>query len=252
MKHRLFVSLVLIAAIVCAIVAPNSSIRNEWWLRLALLFFFVLSAGVIFMRLNYFVKSTSRIQKPAILLTFDDGPDPETTPRIVATLKQYNIKALFFLIGEKANQYPEIVQQIQRDGHLIGNHTQHHSPIFAMMSRKKVKDEVQIGKETLQQICQKEIILFRPPIGFTNPKIAAVIQQLQLKSIGWNKRSYDTVFKTPEKLVKRLQFLAKPGSIVLMHDNLAVTANALPQFLEKSEQKNLQFINDSNINTLFK
>jgi peptidoglycan/xylan/chitin deacetylase (PgdA/CDA1 family) len=72
-----------------------------------------------------------------------------------------------------------------------------------------------------------------------------------LQSIGWNKRSFDTVFKTPQRLVTRLQFLAKPGSIILMHDNLNVTAKALPVFMEKSAKNNLEFVNESTINSLF-
>jgi peptidoglycan/xylan/chitin deacetylase (PgdA/CDA1 family) len=251
MKHKINVFLVIFSALICAFVAPNTSIRNEWLLYIGLCFFFVLSAGVLFMRMNYFVKSISRIQKPAILLTFDDGPHPENTPKILAVLKEHNCKALFFLIGSKAQQFPDLVEQIQREGHLIGNHTQHHSPFFAMMSRKKVKDEVLSGQQTLEQLCNKKINLFRPPVGITNPKIAYVINQLNLQSIGWNKRSFDTVFKTPQRLVRRLQFLAKPGSIILLHDNLNVTADALPVFMEKSAQKNLEFVNESTINSLF-
>lgn len=251
MKHKISVFLVIISALLCVFVAPNTSIRNEWLLLIGLCFFFVLSAGVLFMRINYFVKSISRIEKPAILLTFDDGPHPENTPKILAVLKEHNCKALFFLIGSKAQKFPELVEQIQREGHLIGNHTQHHSPFFAMMSRKKVKDEVLSGQQTLQQLCNKKIDLFRPPVGFTNPTIAHVISLLHLQSIGWNKRSFDTVFKTPHRLVKRLQFLAKPGSIILLHDNLNVTADALPLFMEKCAKKKLEFVSESTINSLF-
>jgi peptidoglycan/xylan/chitin deacetylase (PgdA/CDA1 family) len=214
-----------------------------------LIFFLILSAGVMFLRFNYFLKAICSTDKPFVLLTFDDGPDPKTTPSILDNLAKYNVKALFFVIGKKAETHPELIDRILDEGHSIGNHTYSHPPIFALMNGEKVKDQIVKFNQVLEKKGVKTNV-FRPPVGYTNPIIARVIKNLNLKVIGWNKRSYDTVIFNSSWLSNRLLSQAKAGSIILLHDNLKQTEAALPMFLEKAREKGIIFANELDIKSI--
>lgn len=223
---------------------------NLTWILLAvfLFFFLIVSYGVIFMTFNYFVQSKNALPKPHVLLTFDDGPNPQTTPIVLDLLKEYNVTAIFFVIGTKVKSENELIKRIMDDGHFIGNHTFSHHPMFALLNGVKVEKEiVELNNLLINQGIQTN--LFRPPIGYTNPIIARVVNKLSLNIIGWNKRSYDTVIRNPKKLAKRLLFIAKPGSIILLHDNLKQTSEALSLFLKESDEKGIIFANKNQINS---
>ena len=212
-----------------------------------LFFFLILSCGVLFMSFNYFVKSKNSIEKPFVLLTFDDGPDRNTTPIILDVLKDFNVTAIFFVIGIKAKKEQHLIKRIIEEGHFIGNHTASHPPLFALLSAAKVEKEINELTAFFTTL-EMESNLFRPPIGYTNPIISRVVNKLNLNLIGWNKRSYDTVIRNPKVLSNRLVSLSKPGSIILLHDNLKQTALALKPFLELSSQKGITFANKEQIN----
>jgi peptidoglycan/xylan/chitin deacetylase (PgdA/CDA1 family) len=88
---------------------------------------------------NYFLKSINKGQRKSIALTFDDGPDPDTTPIILEILKQKNVKATFFVIGKKAEKYPELLRQIDEEGHIVANHSYSHHNLIAFFSTEKLK-----------------------------------------------------------------------------------------------------------------
>lgn len=247
-KHKINISLFVLNMVLLSFMYWGNS--NLTWILLAvfLFFFLIVSYGVIFMTFNYFVQSKNAFPKPHVLLTFDDGPNPQTTPIVLDLLKEYNVTAIFFVIGTKAKSENELVKRIMDDGHFIGNHTFSHHPMFALLNGVKVKKEiVELNNLFINQGIQTN--LFRPPIGYTNPIIARVVNKLSLNIIGWNKRSYDTVIRNPKKLAKRLLFIAKPGSLILLHDNLKQTSEALSLFLKESEEKGIIFANKNQINS---
>ena len=247
-KHQINVSLFALNMILLSLIYWSNS--NLIWILLAvfLFFFLIVSCGVLFMTFNYFVKSKNAFTKPHVLLTFDDGPNPQTTPIVLDILKEYKVTALFFVIGTKAVRENELIKRIIEEGHLIGNHTFSHPPMFALLNGAKVEKEiVELNNLFINQGIQTN--LFRPPIGYTNPIIDRVVNKLSLNIIGWNKRSYDTVIRNPKVLAKRLLFLAKPGSILLLHDNLKQTSEALSLFLKESQEKGIIFANKNQINS---
>ena len=247
-KHKINISILVLNMVLLTLMYWGNS--NLTWILLAvfLFFFLIVSYGVIFMTFNYFVQSKNAFPKPHVLLTFDDGPNPQTTPIVLDLLKEYNVTAIFFVIGTKAKSENELVKRIMDDGHFIGNHTFSHHPMFALLNGVKVEKEiVELNNLFINQGIQTN--LFRPPIGYTNPIIARVVNKLSLNIIGWNKRSYDTVIRNPKKLAKRLLFIAKPGSIILLHDNLKQTSEALSLFLKESEEKGIIFANKNQINS---
>ncbi len=176
------------------------------------------------------------------LLTFDDGPDPTYTPQILKVLREENIKALFFMIGKKALENPELVKQIQSEGHLIGNHTFNHNVFLSLLPQKQILKEINEGEEAIQSIIGHKPIFFRPPIGYTNPNYARVLKKLHLNTIGWSLRSYDTIYKQDSKLIKRMHKWVKRNDIILFHDNLEITSNILPTFIQLAKEKDIIFV----------
>lgn len=228
----------------------NSSYLFSLIFFIILIFCVYLSIGVLNLRINYFLNAVHKLDSPEVLLTFDDGPDPETTPLILDTLNQHGIKAIFFIIGSKAERYPEIVMRIIRNGHIIGNHTYSHSIFFPLSSTKRVREEIKKTNDIIRQFTEKENILFRPPIGFTNPIIARVACSMNMKVIGWNRRSYDTLLSDTKRLKKRVLKLTKPGSIILLHDNLKHTGKMLPLFITEAKKNGIIFANEKCIKSL--
>jgi len=213
-------------------------------------FLFFLTLGVFNLRMNYFLSAVHKTDSEEVLLTFDDGPDPELTPQILEVLKENGIKSIFFIIGSKAEKHPDIVSNILRDGHLIANHTYTHSYSFALFSAKKVRNEIQKTNDLIRAISGKENVLFRPPIGYTNPIIARVISSMGLTVIGWHGRSYDTVLTNVDVLKKRVLKISKPGRIILLHDNLRQTRLMLPSYLSEAKINGIIFVNEKSINNL--
>lgn len=247
MKHKInILILALNITLICLFVTDLT------YLIIALIFAFlvfivIMSVGVINMRFNYFLRSYTRLKTSECLLTFDDGPDPKLTPIILQTLKEKNVRAIFFVIGERAEQNKEILQQIVADGHTIGNHTYSHHPFLSMQSTSKVKEELLKGQNTLEKLTGKKISLFRPPIGYTNPNIARALQQLRMKNVGWTVRSFDSVYKDDQQFVKRMVSSIKNGTIVLFHDNLDVTIKNLATIIDQCRQNGIKFVSDSDI-----
>lgn len=169
----------------------------------------------------------------SIMITFDDGPHPENTSKVLDLLKEKNVKALFFLIGEKAIDNPQVVRRIADEGHLIGIHSLRHTPEFTIASKRSVKNDLIATKKILEELSGKEIKLFRPPFGVTNPSIGRAVRELGLVSVGWSIRSFDTVASSDiEKVMKRVRKGLHNGAILLLHDRLPLSSLLLKEILD--------------------
>ncbi|MBP5319061.1 MAG: polysaccharide deacetylase family protein [Paludibacteraceae bacterium] len=156
----------------------------------------------------------------SVLLTFDDGPDPVQTAKVLDVLREHQLQALFFVVGERAQQCPDLLRQMVADGHLIGIHTWRHQSSFPMQSAAAIAEDLQRCCDTLQSITGQRPVLFRPPFGVTNPPIAKAVGRLGLKAVGWSIRSYDTVAsRSRERVADRIFRRLKPGAILLLHDD---------------------------------
>jgi peptidoglycan/xylan/chitin deacetylase (PgdA/CDA1 family) len=238
-KITLFIHIVILA-LGCLIIKDPNDLKFFVWL-LSTVFLTIISFGVIVMRLNFFLTARCKTKEPHVLFTFDDGPHPMNTPKILDALNEHRVKAVFFIIGEKAMKHPEIIQRIVDEGHLIGNHTFSHPPLFALMPEKQVKTEITKCQDVLREQFRLTQTYFRPPIGYTNPIIARGVRDLNIPVMGWTFRSWDTVLKNPSTLLKRSKKGLKPGNILLFHDTLDQTARMLPQLLDASNNKGLNF-----------
>ncbi|WP_343748747.1 polysaccharide deacetylase family protein [Fluviicola sp.] len=240
MKHKLNSVIGCLSLLLCFLLFRESP--HFWTIVIAIvvLFCVILSCGILFLRFEYFYPAIYKNTREAVILTFDDGPDPVHTPKVLDILQKHQIKALFFLIGKKAQENPELVRRIMDEGHEIGNHTQNHPIFFALYSRKKIAAEIDHAENTLKILTQRNVSLFRPPIGYMNPSIASVLRKRNLKIIGWNVRSYDS-FKSEEQLLKRLVRLTQKSSIVLLHDNREHTASVLEAYIQRAQANGIIF-----------
>lgn len=154
----------------------------------------------------------------AVYLSFDDGPDPELSPRVLDLLREYGVKATFFVIAQKAEKYPQIIQRIQREGHGIGNHSldHHYSPFFK--GPKALFKWVQESETLLKKIGIHNSVGFRPPVGIRTPELALALRKLEIPLILWQQRSFDKLFKFNSRRAQSLAKRTQAGDIVLLHD----------------------------------
>jgi peptidoglycan/xylan/chitin deacetylase (PgdA/CDA1 family) len=177
--------------------------------------------GVFGLRFRMFVDAVTRGPSGARgwALTFDDGPDPVTTPRVLDALDAAGAKATFFVIVRKAEAHPALVKEILARGHSIGLHSYGHDRLFALRSERRVREDLERGMAVLEEITGEAAVLFRPPIGHTNPIIARVAEDLGLVTVGWSVSARDgTARANVDRVVARVSAELKDGAIVLMHD----------------------------------
>jgi peptidoglycan/xylan/chitin deacetylase (PgdA/CDA1 family) len=192
------------------------------WLVLGLLlgvYIVILVIGVSILKFNFFVKSTCRGETTTrhVALTFDDGPDPAATPKLLETLNRHGIKAAFFPIGSKVNDHPEIAKQMDQQGHILGNHTFRHAWWTNFMMGGALEREIGRAQGAVEAAIGKVPVYFRPPMGLTNPHLKRTLRTHGLSVIGWDVRGYDTRASS-EKVIKRVLKKIRNGSIILLHD----------------------------------
>lgn len=173
-----------------------------------------------------------------VFLTFDDGPSNHTMA-VLDVLERHQAKAIFFLIGKNAEENPELVKQIVAKGHQIGNHSYCHKGTFPLMSSNNIAEDICHCNQILTDITGQAPTLFRPPFGVTNPLIASGLKKTKIDfhTIGWNIRSFDTMEGGTEKILRRITDQLLPGSIILLHDRMAFSAELLDQLLTKIESE---------------
>ena len=128
--------------------------------------------------------------RPAVALSFDDGPDPATTPLLLALLQKHQVRAAFFVIGRRAQAYPGLVSRIREAGHEIGNHSMTHDPWLMFRATRHLEAEIARCQDVLraQGVCA---LAFRPPVGVTNPRVGPVLQKLGLICVAFSCRPGD-------------------------------------------------------------
>ncbi len=218
-----------------------------WWVLpvIALIWFLITLCGSFLIQWNYHypsLHSNKKIEDPFISLTFDDGPNPEFTPKVLKLLDQFNAKATFFCIGRQIEKHPEILKEIVANGHTIGNHTYSHSKTFGFYGTDKVIQELQKTNQLVVEKTGLQMNLYRPVFGVTNPNIEKAVKKMKLSSIGWNVRSLDTTPRTSEMVLKRITSKVSKGDIVLLHDTSEKTIQVLERLLLFLKEKNLQSV----------
>jgi peptidoglycan/xylan/chitin deacetylase (PgdA/CDA1 family) len=144
-----------------------------------------------------------------LALTFDDGPNPACTPRLLDLLGQYGVKGTFFLIGSFAEHEPQLTKRIAEAGHLIGNHSWSH-PNLSLCAPARIRDELRRTTETLEQLIGKPVRYFRPPFGARRPYVFRTARGMGMTPVLWNAMTSDWEEKSPDRIAERLS--AKIGA----------------------------------------
>ncbi len=191
--------------------------------------------------------SSVHVDGPFIALTFDDGPQQKLTPRLLDLLAQHHIHVTFFVVGENAAEYPEILQRAVREGHEIGNHTWSH-PNLAKMSDENVRSQIKRTEEAITNAVGSRPVLFRPPYGSVTARQKRFIHdELGYEIILWEVDPLDWKNPGPNVVSSRILKETHPGSIVLAHDIHTQTIQAMPETLTELEAKGFKFVTVSEL-----
>ncbi len=188
---------------------------------------------------NFFIKIICKADtdKKEIAISFDDGPAINHTPAILQVLKAGNVKATFFCIGHRIAGNESILQQIQQEGHIIGNHSFSHHFWFDMYPAQKMQDDLKQMDAAMEKVTGLKPRLFRPPYGVTNPNLKKAIIKGGYTPVGWSVRSMDTVIKDEKKLLDKIKGGIVPGAVFLFHDTCESTLRALPEFIKEVKKR---------------
>ena len=176
-------------------------------------------------------------EKPVVFLTFDDGPVPEVTPRVLDLLDELGVKATFFMVGDNVRRHPELLEEVRRRGHGVGNHTMHH--LQGMRTR---------GVSYLRDVAEADALigsrLFRPPHGIMRWGQARAIKNR------YNIIMYDVVSRdynrrlSPERIFDNVRRYSRDGSIIVFHDSLKARDNmlaAMPRAVRWLQEQGYEF-----------
>ena len=218
---------------------------------LLIIYISVVTIGTLNINFNYFFYSycNSNTSKKEIAITFDDGPHPDITPKLIDLLNQQKIPATFFCTGKNIKIYPEVVTKIMENNHIIGNHSCSHSVLFDLFLPSKIQNEIKSTNNVIKKITSKKALFFRPPFGITNPMLRKAIKKTNMISIGWSLRPFDTTMST-KYVISKLKANTKAGDIVLFHDtnpNIITIIEEYLVWLDKNDFKIVSLTNLLNI-----
>jgi len=160
----------------------------------------------------------------SIYLTFDDGPSPSATERILSTLEARHVPAAFFLLGRHVRMHPRLSSRLAHTGHEIGNHTQRHAKLH-LKGRRFIEAELRAAHASIVDVVGRVPRAFRAPHGFRNPAVHAVARELHYDVFGWTLGVWDTDRPGAEEIRRRVRLGLKPGAIILLHDGDGYSAD---------------------------
>lgn len=179
--------------------------------------------------------------RPVIALTFDDGPHPELTPKLLAILRAEGIKATFYVIGRNVDAYPQIARQIVEEGHEIANHSYNH-PALTKLSPGRLDQEIRSTNEAIERATGVRPATMRPPYGAINDRVRQTLTgQFGLDVMIWSVDPLDWKRPGPAVVTQRMVSGAKPGGILLAHDIHPGTIAAMPETIRQLKARGFEF-----------
>jgi len=186
----------------------------------------------------------------AVSLTFDDGPHPELTQRVLDVLDQHGAKASFFCIGRLVEEHSSLICEMIERGHRIENHTWSHPSLFAFLPPAGLATQIGRTQSIIDRVTGRAPIYFRPPAGIRSPWLDPILHRLRLRLVSWTRRGFDTVENDPNRIYCRLTKDLGPADILLLHDGgprdidhrADVLLEVLPRVLDEIQQKGLDIV----------
>jgi peptidoglycan/xylan/chitin deacetylase (PgdA/CDA1 family) len=179
-------------------------------------------------------------QEKVVCLTFDDGPSPKTTPKVLAILKKYNVPATFFVLGQCAKRSPDLLATIVNNGHTLANHSYFHKVMPSLTAEQQNKELEETNK--LLAPVSGDPQWFRPPYGSCNPALKARVESKGMKVVLWSIDPLDWKKPSPAVLKKRVSDHLHPGAIILLHDIHASTVKGLEGVIQAILKKGYRIV----------
>ncbi len=186
------------------------------------------------------------LHRPWIALTFDDGPHPVMTERLLKVLRQEHVPATFFVVGKMADRYPQLVEEIAQDGHEIDNHTYTH-PRITRLSGPALMSELAQTREVIHRLTGQNSIYYRPPGGDYSRETVRLASQAGYHMILWSVLTNDVVGAGPTQIMRRVERDSGVGGIILMHSGIKTTVNMLPEIIGWLRQRGYSFVTVSTL-----
>ncbi len=191
------------------------------------------------------------LRRKEVALTFDDGPHPLWTPRLLDLLKSLNVHATFFVVGKMVDRYPSLAMREVAEGHELANHTYNH-PNLTKLTVEQVQDELRKGADAIRRAVGYAPVFFRPPGGQYNAATLLAAHQLKLTPVLWTANSKDFLHPVPEVLEQRLLSAPASGGILLCHDGIEETMRILPNLVSRLRATGYTFVTISELARRFK
>ena len=179
--------------------------------------------------------------KKQLALTFDDGPNSKVTPQLLAVLKWYHVKATFFLVGARVDANPELVKAEYAEGHCLGNHTYHHDRL-TKIGPSEYRAEIRDCAQAIERATGQPPRFFRPPGGRCDAQVTHTAEQLGCQTVLWTVNPGDFRHPGSARIENDVIGGARNGAIILLHDGVQETVDALPNIIETLRGRGFRFV----------
>lgn len=192
--------------------------------------------------------SPDAAQRGELALTFDDGPDPELTPRVLDMLDAAGAKGTFFVIGNRARAHSGLIHEMAARGHAVENHSTTHPVSFYFRSPRALRQEIDPVQALVRELCGRSPEYFRAPAGIRSPLLQRELERSALQLVSWTRRGYDAVVHRADRVLSRLLPAVSAGAILVMHDGGfarhadAAVLQVLPVLLERMRVSSLRSV----------
>ncbi|MDD5019546.1 MAG: polysaccharide deacetylase family protein [Candidatus Omnitrophica bacterium] len=225
-------------------------------LLLAILVVFFGAVFIIFFDQAVFVRRGTiyreEVGEKVVALTFDDGPSPVWTSKILDVLKEADVRATFFMLGEHVEKYPDVARRVVAEGHDIGNHTYDHRVLLTYFNVRKLENEIRRTEGIIQKVTGVTTRYFRPPKAWMTAREKKLIRSMGYEIVLWSLNSKDWVTFDDKYMIKYLMHHVRPGDIILFHDSGGAfsteggdrdeTVLAVMRLIERLKEKGWKFV----------
>ncbi len=185
-----------------------------------------------------------------LALTFDDGPDPDVTPRVLDILARHGARATFFCVGRRVSASPALAREIAERGHVLENHTFRHRHHFFFHGPLRLSDEIARTQDVIESATGRRPRYFRAPAGIRSPLLDPALSRAGLELVAWTRRGFDTVRRDPAAVASALATALAPGDLLLLHDGSSardgsgrpVVLEALDRVLDAAGARRLRVV----------
>lgn len=228
---------VTLIAVLLIVSFPDTLVRKLCLSALFTGYGTLLVLGMLFPKLNLYLKNINRVPGAGrkVALTFDDGPDPVICPLLLDLLRELEVPATFFYVGQAMAAHPDLVRRADAEGHLLGNHSFQHSAGWACLRNHELQKEIGRANALYQELIGKKPRFFRSPFSVTRPRLKGVLDRLGLVSVGWDIRGVEGSKKTtPEAIAEGVVRHIREGSVLLLHERYFQRRDFVPEQVLRS------------------